>query len=99
MGTPEYVQLSDLEKITTKFGQLKSPEHKRLKVSGLFSGQEQLCHNSIPTWHNPNLAVSETGTYHPPTNNPSMISSSAHPKMLPGNDVHASGQIGPHTTS
>ena len=99
LGTPEYVQLSDLEKITTKFGQLKSPERKRLKVSGLFSSQEQLCHNSIPTWHNPNLAVSETGTYRPPTNNPSMISSSAHPKMLPDNDVPASGQIGPHTTS
>ena len=99
LGTPEYVQLSDLDTITTKFGQLKSPERKQFKVTGLFPAHEQLCHNSIPTWHNPNLAVSETGTYYPPpTNNPSMISSSAHPKMLPGKDVHASGQIGPHTT-
>ena len=99
LGTPEYVQLADLETMTTKFGQLKSPECKRLKVSGLFSGQEQLCHSSIPNWHNPNIAVSEAGVCCPPTNNPPMFSSITHPKMLTDTDPHASDRICPQTTS
>ena len=70
LGTPEYVQLADLETMTTKFGQLKSPERKRMKVGGLFSGPEQFCHGIIPNWHNPNIAVTETGACRPPTNNP-----------------------------
>ena len=99
LGTPEYIQLTDLETMTTKFGQLKSPEHKRIKVSRLFSGQEQLCHSSIPNWHNPNIAVSETGVCGPPTNNPPMFSSITHPKNLTVTDPHASGLICPQTTS
>ena len=98
--TPEYVQLADLETMTTKFGQLKSPERKRVKVSGLFPSQEQLCHSSVPKWHNPNIAVSETGgACRPSTNNPPMFSSNTHAKMIPETDPHASGPICPQTVS
>ena len=99
LGTPEYIQLADLEIMTTKFGQLKSPERKWMKVGGLFSGQEQLCHGSIHNWHNPNIAVTETGACRPPTNDPPMFSSITHPNMLTVTDPHASGRICPQTTS
>ena len=99
LGTPEYIQLADLETMTTKFGQLKSPERKRVKVSGLFPSQEQLCHSSVPKWHNPNIAVSETGACCPPTNNPPMFSSITHAKMVPDTDPHPSGRICPQTAS
>ena len=99
LGTPEYVQLADLETMTTKFGQLKSPERKRMKVGGLFSGPEQFCHGIIPNWHNPNIAVTETGACRPPTNNPPMFSSITHPNMVTVTDPHASGRICPQTAS